>query len=112
LAAIKLANSIGIERIEKRHRFLADYLHGEMMKRGSKDLTSPDPTMRCAIATVDMGPVQMHELMDWMWANHRIRVRGGAPSRIRLSTPYYLEKADIDRFLDRFDAFRKMKGIA
>jgi selenocysteine lyase/cysteine desulfurase len=54
----------------------------------------------------------MHELMDWMWANHRIRVRGGAPSRIRLSTPYYLEKADIDRFLDRFDAFRKMKGIA
>lgn len=112
LAAIKLANSIGIERIEKRHRFLADYLHGEMMKRGSKDLTSPDPTMRCAIATLDMAPVQMHELMDWMWANHRIRVRGGAPSRIRLSTPYYLEKADIDRFLDRFDAFRKMKGIS
>ncbi|MDE1916036.1 MAG: aminotransferase class V-fold PLP-dependent enzyme [Sphingomonadales bacterium] len=112
LAAINLANTIGIERIEKRHRYLADYIHGEMIKRGAHDLTSPDPTMRCAIATVDMSPVQMHELMDWMWANHRIRVRGGAPGRIRLSTPYYLQKHDIDNFLDKYDAFRKMKGIA
>jgi isopenicillin-N epimerase len=110
-AAVALANSIGIERIEKRHRFLADYLHDQMIKRGAHDLTSPDPTMRCAIATVDMSPVQMHELMDWMWTHHRIRVRGGAPGRIRLSTPYYLQRHDIDNFLDKYDAFRKMKGM-
>ena len=112
LAAIRLASAIGIERIEARHRTLTDYLHGEMMKRGAHDLTSPDPTMRCAISTVDMAPVQMKELEDWLWINHRIRVRGGAPSRIRMSTPYYLEKHDIDNFLDKYDAFRKMKGIA
>jgi len=29
-----------------------------------------------------------------------------------MSTPYYLEKHDIDNFLDKYDAFRKMKGIA
>src|SRR5213078_323804 len=29
-AAIELANSIGIERIEKRHRKMADYIHGQM----------------------------------------------------------------------------------
>lgn len=110
-AAITLAKSIGIERIEKRHRFLADYLHGEMMKRGASDLTSPDPTMRCAIITVDVAPVKRMELETWLWTNHRIRIRGGDPSKLRLSTPYYLQKTDIDHFLDKFDAFRKMKGI-
>lgn len=110
-AAIVLANSIGIERIEKRHRFLTDYLHGEMMKRGAVDLTSPDPTMRCAIATVEVSPVKRMELETWLWTNHRIRIRGGEPGKLRLSTPYYLEKTDIDHFLDKFDAFRKMKGL-
>ena len=111
-AAVALAQSIGIERIEKRHRYLADYLHGEMMKRGADSWTSPDPTMRCAIATVNVPPVQRMELETWLWQNHKIRIRGGEPSRLRLSTPYYLSKADLDKFLDRFDAFRKMKGIA
>ena len=111
-AAIALAQSIGIDRIEKRHRMLADYLHGEMTKRGAESWTSPDPTMRCAIATVNVPPVARMELETWLWANHRIRIRGGEPSKLRLSTPYYLSKADIDRFLEQFDAFRKMKGIA
>ena len=110
-AAISLANSIGIARIEKRHRQLADYLHDAMMARGAQSWTSPDPTMRCAIATVTVAPVQRMELETWLWQNHRIRIRGGEPSKLRLSTPYYLSRADIDRFLDRFDAFRKMKGI-
>jgi isopenicillin-N epimerase len=111
-AAIALAERIGIARIEARHRQMADYLHGEMMKRGALSLTSPDPAMRCAIATVTVAPVQRMELEDWLWKTHRIRVRGGEPSKLRLSTPYYLSKADIDRFLEQFDAFRRMKGIA
>lgn len=111
-AAVALANTIGIGRIEKRHRFLADYLHGQMMKRGAADLTSPDPAMRCAIVTVEVSPVKRMELESWLWTNHRIRVRGGEPGKLRLSTPYYLQLADIDRFLEQFDAFRRMKGIA
>lgn len=110
-AAVGLAQSIGITRIEKRHRQLTDYLHAAMIARGAQDWTSPDPAMRCAISTVNVPPVSRMELQDWLWKNHRIRVRGGEPSKLRLSTPYYLSKADIDRFLDRFDAFRKMKGI-
>ncbi|WP_336965107.1 aminotransferase class V-fold PLP-dependent enzyme [Sphingobium aquiterrae] len=111
-AAVALAEQIGIARIEQRHRQLADYLHGEMMKRGAVSMTSPDPAMRCAIATVTVAPVLRLELQEWLWKSHRIRVRGGEPSKLRLSTPYYLSKADIDRFLERFDAFRTMKGIA
>jgi selenocysteine lyase/cysteine desulfurase len=111
-AAIALANEIGIDRIEKRHRMLADYMHAEMMKRGAESWTSPDPTMRCAIATVNVSPVQRMELQEWLWTNHKIRIRGGAPSKLRLATPYFLSKADIDKFLGLFDEFRKMKGVA
>lgn len=111
-AAIKLANDIGIDRIEKRHRKMADYIHGEMVKRGVESWTSPDPEMRCAIATVNAPPVQTPELETWMWKTHKIRMRGGRPSKLRLSTPYYISKADVDRFLAAFDEFRKMKGVA
>jgi 4-aminobutyrate aminotransferase-like enzyme len=38
--------------------------------------------------------------------------RGGQPSKLRLSTPYYLSKADLDRFLAAFDQFLKLKGVA
>jgi selenocysteine lyase/cysteine desulfurase len=111
-AAVDLANSICIDRIEARNRSLADYIHGEMIKRGAEDWTSPDPALRGAIATVNVPPVQRMELQDWLWTNHKVRIRGGNPSKLRLATPYFLSKADIDRFLGLFDEFRKMKGIA
>jgi selenocysteine lyase/cysteine desulfurase len=82
------------------------------MKRGAQSWTSPDPAMRCAISTVNVPPVSRMELQEWLWKTHKIRVRGGEPSKLRLSTPYYLSKADLDRFLEKFDEFRKMKGIA
>jgi len=31
----------------------------------------------------------------------KTRIRGGAPSKIRLSTPYYLLRKEVDRFLAR-----------
>ncbi len=110
-AAIAHANMIGIDRIEKRHRMLADYIHAQMMERGAISWTSPDPALRCAIATVNVPPVARMELQNWLWSNHKVRVRGGEPSKLRLATPYFLSKADIDRFLGLFDEFRKMKGI-
>ena len=110
-ASIELANRIGMERIERRHRRMADYVLGEMVKRGAESWTSPDPALRCAIATVNVPPVQRMELENWLWKTHKIRIRGGEPSKLRLSTPYYLLPADADRFLAAFDAFRGMKRI-
>jgi selenocysteine lyase/cysteine desulfurase len=107
VAAIDLANSIGMERIERRHRQLADYIHAEMIKRGAESWTSPDPALRCAIATVNVAPVKMPDLEYALWKQHKIRIRGGAPHKIRLSTPYYLQKADIQRFLDAFDGYKR-----
>jgi isopenicillin-N epimerase len=49
----------------------------------------------------------MPDLEYWMWKQHKIRIRGGAPHKIRLSTPYYLQKAEIQRFLEKFDEYKR-----
>ena len=110
-AAIKLANDIGIERIERRHRAMADYVLSEMLKRGAESWTSPDAALRCGIVTVNVPPVPRIDLENWMWQQHKIRIRGGEPSKLRLSTPYYLPKKDIDRFLTTFDAYKREKKL-
>jgi isopenicillin-N epimerase len=111
-AAIAMANAIGMERIEQRHRELCNYMLAEMMKRGAESWTSPDPKLRCAIATVNVPPVQRMPLEDWLWKAKQIRIRGGEPSKLRLSTPYYLRKKDIDRFLQAFDEYKREKHVA
>ncbi len=109
-AAIDLANQIGMERIEKRHRQLADYMHRQMVERGAESWTSPDPALRCAITTVNVPPLKRMDLENWLWKQHKVRIRGGDPSKLRLSTPYYLRRADVDRFLEKFDEYRKTVG--
>lgn len=109
-ASIQMAYDIGMDRIEKRQRQLCDYILGEMLKRGAESWTSPDSTLRCAIATVNVPPIQRMDLENWMWKQYKIRIRGGEPSKLRLSTPYYLSKADIDRFLEKFDEYKKQKA--
>jgi len=111
-AAVQLANQIGLDRIERRHRQMADYILKEMVQRGAESWTSPDPALRCAIAAVNVPPHQITELETWMWKNKKIRIRGGAPSKIRLSTPYYLLRKDIDRYLASFDEYKKGKSAA
>jgi isopenicillin-N epimerase len=105
-AAIEFADQIGLDRIEKRHRQMADYLLKEMMQRGAVSWTSPDPTMRCGITTVTVAPSKMPDLELWLWKEKKIRIRGGLPSKIRLSTPYYILRRDVDRFLAAYDEYR------
>jgi selenocysteine lyase/cysteine desulfurase len=106
-AALQLAHAIGMDRIEKRHRQQADYMLNEMMKRGAESWTSPDPALRCGIVTVNVPPIPRMELENWMWKTHKIRIRGGEPHKLRLSTPYFIQKKDIDRFLEKFDEYKK-----
>src|SRR6202158_4735379 len=79
-AAVQLANQIGMERIERRHRQMADHILKEMVQRGAESWTSPDPALRCAIASVNVAPIQIYELENWMWKTKKIRIRGGGPS--------------------------------
>src|SRR6266571_199035 len=100
------------ERVERRHRQMADHILKEMVQRGAESWTSPDPALRCAIASVNVPPIQIAEIENWMWKNKRIRIRGGGPSKIRLSTPYYLLRKDVDRFLAAYDEYRREKKLA
>jgi isopenicillin-N epimerase len=109
-ASIQMANDIGMDRIEHCHRQLCDYILNAMVKRGATSWTSPDPTLRCAIATVNVPPIVRMDLEHWMWKEKKIRIRGAEPNKLRLSTPYYLSKQDIDRFLDAFDEYKKTKA--
>jgi isopenicillin-N epimerase len=111
-AAVELANQIGMERIERRHRQMADHILKEMVQRGAESWTSPDAALRCAIASVNVPPMLIAEIESWMWKEKKIRIRGGAPSKIRLSTPYYLLRKDVDRFLAAYDEYRRMKRAA
>src|SRR5712672_3244617 len=108
-ASIKLANDIGLDRIERRHRLLADYILDEMKKRGAESWTSPDAALRCGIVTVNVPGVKRIDLENWLWQTKKIRIRGGDPSKLRLTTTYYLLRKDIDRFLAAFDEYRTSK---
>ena len=110
-ASLKLANDIGMEHIERRHRAMADYMLAEMLKRGAESWTSPDSTLRCGIVTVNVPPIKRMDLETWLWRNHKIRIRGADPNKLRLSTPYYLQKRDIDRFLEKFDEYKREKKV-
>lgn len=110
LGAIDFANAIGMEHIERRQRALAQYAHDQMIARGTKSWTSDDPASRCAIATVNVPRINRMELQDWLWTQHPIRIRGGEPSRVRLCTPYFLLKSDVDRYLSAYDEFAAMKA--
>jgi selenocysteine lyase/cysteine desulfurase len=112
-ASIKMANDIGMERIEQRHRQLGDYMLAQMQKRGAESWTSPDAALRCAIVTVNVPPIVRTDLESWLWTTKKIRIRGGAqPSKLRLSTPYYVQKKEIDRFLEAYDEYKREKKIA
>jgi selenocysteine lyase/cysteine desulfurase len=108
-AAIELANTIGMDRIERRNRQLADYVLAKMIERGAESRASADASLRCGIVSVTVAPIQRMEIENWMWKNHRIRIRGHDPSQLRLSTPYYVQKKDLDRFVEAYDAYRKQK---
>jgi isopenicillin-N epimerase len=49
------------------------------------------------------------DLETWLWKQHKIRIRGGDPSRLRLSTPYYVLRKDVDRYLAAFDEYRAQR---
>ena len=106
-AAIEFAETIGMDRIERRNRALNDLLLAAMLERGAENWTSPERRFRCGIAAVNVPPIQIMDIERDLWARHNIRIRGGAPCKIRLSTPYWLQKSEISRFLEKFDEFKR-----
>lgn len=109
-AAIAFANLIGMERIEKRNRELCDYIWSQMQQRGAENWTG-DKAFRGAIVSVNTPPLHIHQLEYAMWKDHKIRIRGGEPYKIRMCTPYFVLRKDLDRFLAAFDDYKR-KGLS
>jgi len=105
-ASIEFANQIGMDRIEKRHQVMGEYVLAQMMNRNAVLWTAYDANLRCGITTVTVAPVKMPDLENVLWKEKKIRIRGAAPHKVRLSTPYYLLHKDVDRFLGAFDEYR------
>jgi len=110
-ASIELANQIGMDRIEKRNRQMADYILQQMLQRGAVSWTSPESALRCGITTVNVAPLKMPDLELWMMKEKKIRIRGGTPSKVRQSTPYYILRKDLDRYLAAYDEYRKAHAV-
>ncbi len=105
-AAIDFANQIGMDRIEARHRAMNQAMLDAMQQRGATNITGLDPSLRCALTTVDISPIERMKLEDWMWTQKKIRIRGSEPSEMRLATPYYFLKTDMARLLAAFDEYK------
>ena len=89
-------------------RSLATARDGAQIVVGSDDVDVRAPLDQDDIVTVNVPPIKRMELENWLWKTKKIRIRGGEPSKLRLSTPYYLMKADVDRYLAAFDEFKTM----
>jgi isopenicillin-N epimerase len=105
--ALQFAGEIGFDRIELRTRELATYLMQGLKRQGVELLASPDADLRCGIIAANVPGIKRMELERWLWSERRIRIRGGEPNRIRVSPGYYVQKAEIDRFLECLDEYRK-----
>lgn len=102
-AAIGFWQQIGPDRIERRIRQLHAYLKQRVARLPGAELHSaPDEEFTGGILAVNFPALQRMELQRWMYAQHRIRIRGTSPTRLRLSTHIYHSFADLDRFLAAF----------
>src|ERR1700674_3455000 len=72
-ASIAFANQIGMERIERRHRQMADYILKQMTERGAQSWTSADAALRCGIVTVNVPPIERLPMEKWLWSEKKIR---------------------------------------
>lgn len=99
-AAIGLWEAIGPRRIAHRIRALHAYLKERIAEFPGAELHSaPGEEFTGGILTVNFPQLDRMKLQQWLYAKHRIRIRGTSPTRLRLSTHIYHSYPELDRFL-------------
>jgi isopenicillin-N epimerase len=106
-AALQFATQIGIDRIEARHRHLANTLLKRISDPSVESWTSPDPALRCALVSLNKPGLSRAGIQTWLWERHRIRIRGWDPSCVRISTSYFVSKEELLRFADLYQEYAK-----
>ena len=110
--AITFHSTIGGKRIEERLRYLTRYW-SDRLKQDPKFnfMTAFESDMSCAIATVDIEGVEPADLLEHLWAEHRIRVANPTPRTenirgVRVSPGLQTTLEELDIFCD------VMEGVA
>ena len=100
LAAIRLAERHGMERVERWDRALARRLRQGLAQIPGVVLSSPtDERLASAITTFRVSGTKARDLQNALW-DQKIRVRAqGDDKGVRLSAHIYVSPADIDRVL-------------
>ena len=109
-AAIELWQQLGPARITARIR----QLHGHLKERvgalpGAVLHSAAGEEFTGGILAADFPGVERPRLQQWLYHQHRIRIRGTSPTRLRLSTHIYHSFADLDRFLSAFSDYRRLQ---
>ena len=105
-AALDFWRAVGPERIERRIRQLHAYLKERVAALPGAELHSaPGEEFTGGILAVNFPSVDRMKAQQWLYENHRIRIRGTSPTRMRLSTHIYHSIADLDRFLDALNEY-------
>jgi selenocysteine lyase/cysteine desulfurase len=71
--------------------------------------SAPGEDYTAAILCVDVDGLDRPALQKWMYATHRIRIRGTAPQRLRLSPHVYHSAADLDRFVGALSEWQRTR---
>ena len=100
-AALRFADGIGIDRIERWDGALTKRLRDGLARIPSVRLRSPvDPRLAAAITTFRVEGVTGKALQDALWVR-KVRVRSqGDEKGVRLSAHVYVSPADVDTVLD------------
>jgi selenocysteine lyase/cysteine desulfurase len=99
-AAIELWHRLGPARVTARIRQLHAYLKARMgAQPGAVLHSAPGEEFTGGILAVDFPGHDRMKLQQWLYHQHRIRIRGTSPTRLRLSTHIYHSFSDLDRFL-------------
>ncbi len=105
-AAIDFWDTIGPERIEGRIRRLHAYLKERVAELPGAELHSAaGEEFTGGILAVNFPGLDRMKVQQWLYHEHRIRIRGTSPTRLRLSTHIYHSFAELDRFLNALDSY-------
>ena len=111
VAAIDFWKTVGPERIEHRIRELHAYTKGTMgAMPGAVLQSAPGAEFTAGICSVDFPGFDRMKFETWAYQQKQIRCRGTSPTRFRISTHIYHNRADVDRFTDVLSTYRKQNA--
>jgi selenocysteine lyase/cysteine desulfurase len=99
--ALTFHRSIGMERKAARLRYLRDYWLDPLLTHDRVRLHTYRPAA-CALATIQVDGLDPLDLRNYLWDQHRIRVRPirhPAVEGIRVSPSLYTTLPELDRFV-------------